>query len=99
MRLIDADVLKLELRKYQIESLIEHNEEKNVFDIINEQPTAYDVEKVVEGLEDIKEAVSGCFGTMCSECKYTKKCYTGELSYKVAIDNAIAIVKRGGIDE
>lgn len=97
-RLIDVDALKQDLRKYQIESLIAHNEEKNVFDVINEQPTAYDVERVVDGLEDIKEAVSGCFGTMCSECKYTKKCYAGELSYKVAIDNAISVVKRGGVE-
>ena len=46
--------------------------EKNI-KLIMDMPKAYDVEKVVAGLEDIKEAVSGCFGTMCSECKYTKK--------------------------
>lgn len=53
MRLIDADVLKLELQRYQIESLIEHSEEKNVFDVINEQPTAFDRENVVAELEQL----------------------------------------------
>lgn len=53
-RLIEVDALKQALRKCQIESLITHNEEKNVFDIINEQPTAYDVEKVVAELEERK---------------------------------------------
>lgn len=51
-RLIDADALKQALRKCQIESLIAHTEEKNVFDIINEQPTAYNVDAVVEQLEE-----------------------------------------------
>lgn len=51
-RLIDADALKQDLRKCQIESLIAHTEEKNVFDVINEQPTAYDVEKVMDQLEE-----------------------------------------------
>lgn len=52
MRLIDANALKQALRKCQIESLIEHTEKKNVFDIIDEQPTAYDVDKVVAELEN-----------------------------------------------
>lgn len=49
--LISRSALKQALRKCQIESLIAHTEEKNVFDIINEQPTAYDVEKVVAELD------------------------------------------------
>lgn len=49
--LIKRSALKQDLRKCQIESLIEHTEKKNVFDIIDEQPTAYDVDKVVEELE------------------------------------------------
>ena len=71
--------------------------EKNI-NLIMDMPKAFDVEKVVEGLKDIKEAVSGCYGVMCYECQYTKKCYTGEMSYKVAIDKAIDIVKAGGVE-
>ena len=70
-----------------------------VIDIITAQPIAYNVDAVVAELEDIKEAVNGCFGIMCSECKYTQKCHTGEMDYKVAIDNAIDIVRKGGVDE
>ena len=69
-----------------------------VIDIITAQPTAYDVEKVVEGVMDIKELANGCFGIMCSECKYTQKCHEGEMDYKVALDKAIDIVKRGGVE-
>lgn len=92
MRLIDAD------------AFIEYaNNRQDLFadeltGMINEQQTAYDVENVVAELEDIKKAVSGCFGTMCSECKYTEECYEGEKGYKVAIDKAIDIVKRGGVE-
>lgn len=99
MRLIDADAL---IEFIDAGHLRHPSElcfsELDVVNMLNHAPIAYDVEKVLDGLEDIKEAVSGCFGTMCSECKYTKKCYTGELSYKVAIDNAISVVKRGGVE-
>ena len=50
--LISKSALKKELRKHQIESLIAHNEEKNVFDIINEMPCAYNVERVDEQILD-----------------------------------------------
>lgn len=95
--LIDRQVV-IDLLKKNVSGDIEELVTSKNIRLIAEMPTAYDVEKVVEGLEGIKEAVSGCFGTMCSECKYTKKCYTGELSYKVAIDNAISVVKRGGVE-
>lgn len=92
MRLIDADVLKLELQKYQIEILIEHSEEKNVFDVINEQPTAYDREKVVE---EIKEQ----FG--CKDCEYVDEFQhpaCNECAELEVIDDICNIVKRGGVE-
>lgn len=81
-RLIDADALKQNLRKCQIESLIAHTEEKNVFDIINEQPTAYDVEKVEEQIEEMFGVDPMYYGT---EAMW-------------AVDKAIDIVKRGGVE-
>lgn len=48
MRLIDADALIEKLNKNSIFSKITNAEDKSVIDIINEQPTAYDVEVVVE---------------------------------------------------
>ena len=92
MRLIDADVLKLELRKCQIESLIEHSEEKNVFDVINEQPTAFDREKVVE-------EIKAQFG--CKDCEYEDKfphpVCNGCAELEV-IDDICNIVRKGGVE-
>lgn len=83
MRLIDADVLKLELQKYQIESLIEHSEEKNVFDVINEQPTAFDREKVVAELQRASMIIDSNENNI--------KCAIEE-------NLAVHIVKRGGVE-
>lgn len=69
-----------------------------VVDMIENQPTAFDTEKVVEQLEERKAYASGCFGVMCSDCKYTEECHEGEKSYKVAFDSAIDIVKKGGVE-
>ena len=56
MRLIDADALKDTLLKYHYTT--EHNQ---IFRYIDEQPTAYSVEKVVEQLEnDEKYTFDGC---------------------------------------
>ena len=80
MRLIDADALKQALRNCQIESLIAHTEGKNVFDIINEQQTAYDVDAVVEQIEEM-------FGV---DPMY----YGAEARW--AVDKAIEIVRKAG---
>lgn len=56
MRLIDADKLKDSLLKYHYTT--EHNQ---IFRYIDEQPTAYSVERVVEQLEnDEKYTFDGC---------------------------------------
>lgn len=56
MRLIDADKLKDTLLKYHYTT--EHNQ---IFRYIDEQPTAYSVERVVEQLEnDEKYTFDGC---------------------------------------
>lgn len=57
-----------------------------------ESKPAYDVEAVVAELEKIKK-VSACDEIRCDECKYTKICFEGEKSYKVALDRATSIVR------
>ena len=64
---------------------------------IIEQPTAYDIDKVIEELEEIKG--SACDGKSCSECEYTSDCLEGEQSEKVAIDKAIEIVNQGCVSD
>lgn len=82
--LISRSALKQDLRKHQIESLIAHTEEKNVFDVINEQPTAYDVEKVMDQLEE----------NQTIKFHFTGEPPTQTIDYETAID----IVKRGGVE-
>lgn len=96
MRLIDADALYEKLQNdstYDLDFM-----DYELREIIDNQPTAFDTEKVVEQLEERKEEVSGCFEVMCSDCKYTEECHEGEKDYKVAFDSAIDIVKKGGVE-
>ena len=49
MRLIDADVMHREIDKYDLEGRMSL---KNIKRYIDAQPTAYDIDKVVEQLEE-----------------------------------------------
>ena len=81
MRLIDADKLRWEIR---------NNAPRNVpmwvYDTIDIQPTAYDVDKVVKELEEwsFNADVNVGDGTIMNQ-------------NLIARDNAIGIVKDGGI--
>ena len=91
MRLIDADALKDTLLKYNYTTA--HNQ---IFRYIDEQPTAYDVDKVVEKLENEKyihtENYNISFYRDYPEIKQRYKQVCG------VIDKAIEIVKGGGAD-
>ena len=93
-RLIDADKLMLHLNDYALqEAPFGRNDSKNQKEIyetikecmkaVEEQPTAFDV----DNNED------------CVYCKYLNECWDGDMSEEHAIDMAIEIVKRGGLDE
>lgn len=88
MRLIDADLLKEKISKWLKPSKPGETEMIEVADAlvstmmeIDEQPTAYDVDKVVESLMNRFRVVSNDEG----------------LEWNRAIDYAIGIVKGGGI--
>lgn len=51
MRLIDADELIKYIKTWEIGTSIS-SDQKEFIDCVNEQPTAFDVDKVVEQLED-----------------------------------------------
>lgn len=57
---------------------------RDIEEAISEQPTAYDVDKVVKQLEELKETIYESYGL-------------GNGAY-VAVCNAIEIVKRGGVE-
>ena len=60
---------------------------KDVKTIIKEQPTAYDIDKIVEKLEEIRAKKT------CNK----EKCDTKEICRICVVDDAIEIVKRGGV--
>ena len=80
MRLIDVDKLFKTLNKLEIPFYADIN------NVINSQPTAYNVDKVVEQLEDYK---------MWKELLI----YDLDFRERQIIKKALDIVKRGGIDE
>ena len=107
MRLIDADNLEKAIAQYFKSHITDNSCTVDAVDcawdmcrLVEEQPIAYDVGKVVEQLEVIKENEYGaCEGENCGYCKYFNTCWDGEMSDKLALDKAIKIVKGGGIDE
>ena len=60
---------------------------KDVKTIIKEQPTAYDIDKIVEKLEKIR----------VKETCNKEKCDTKEICRICVVDDAIEIVKQGGV--
>ena len=89
-RLIDADKLKADLEK-----AISKNEDMDCLDflhiasVIDKQPTAYDPDKVVEQLEEIRVKKT------CNK----EKCDTKELCRICVVDDAIEIVKQVGVSD
>lgn len=88
MRLIDADNLNFEGQNYNKSQM------KSILDFIDAQPTAYDVDKVVEQLEDLKSRVP--VNRVLDDIINDKP---KELGMLISYDKAIEIVKAGGIDE
>lgn len=83
-RLIDADKI--------IDSLGNSDMDFAIGAVIDEQPTVFDVDKVIERLEEKKRAFKLCLGTNDStqRLKYIEKEQTIAL--------AIEIVKGGGVE-
>ena len=72
---------------------------KDVKTIIKEQPTAYDIGKVVEELEELKNK-DICDYLDCDVCLYYKKCeLETDQSNNLKWDKAIEIVKHGGVSD
>lgn len=99
MRLIDADALI----EFMDPGHLRHPgelafSELDVVNMLNHAPTAYDVDKAVSDLEQLK--LDGvCNNENCVNCRYYGDCVAGEKREELALDKAIEIVKRGGLDE
>ena len=87
MKIIDADKLLNKIDAYMCGS----QDVMFVKELIKEQPTAFDVDKVVEQLEETREKDIPRINNTT-----TKR---DEKVYKLAMSYAIDIVKAGGLDE
>ena len=87
--------LDIMTKKYQKEI---YETIKECIKAVEDQPTAYDANNVVSGLEQLK-LDGACNNEDCGYCKYLNECWDGDMSEEHAIDMAIEKVKRGGLDE
>ncbi len=98
MRLIDADELKEELsQQWFIDILLTKTNSNDMSSALAEkidsQPTAYDVDKVVEQLEEAKSMVP-----VNRVLDYITKDKPKELGQLIAYDKSIKIVKASGMN-
>lgn len=98
MRLIDAGKLEEKVREYFKEKIARGvyavdtvNCSADICGMVEEQPTAFDVEQVVRELRDLKMRY---YLTIANTGDADKDC--AYLNTANAIDKAIEIVKRGG---
>jgi hypothetical protein len=91
-RLIDADELIKYIKIWEIGTSIS-SDQKEFIDCVSKQLTAFDVDKVVEQLEEVKKIMTSpvtkdCFGEECRASGCTV----------YLISKAIEIVKGGGVE-
>ena len=86
MRLIDADVFKSQIAGMAISNNYPANKANALCELIDAQPTAYDVDSVVKQLEKEKNPLYREDGSLMGERTV------------IRIDKAIEIVKGGGVD-
>lgn len=95
-RLID-DGLVLDNLSGRLESMKDYD---SVKDVINNMPTAYDVDKVVEQLEERTAFLKDCTKYGNKTAEQQSKSYDTMMMYEVKdlIDDLLDIVKAGGVD-
>ena len=96
MRLIDADEFQKQKAGMAILNNYPPNKANALCELVDNQPTAFDVENVVSNLEQLK--LDGAC-EYCGYCECLNECWDGDMSEEHAINMAIEIVKRGGLDE
>lgn len=91
-RLIDTDELIKYIKIWEIGTSIS-SDQKEFIDCVNKQPTVFDVDKVVEQIEQLKMRY---FLTIANTGDADKDCTYKNIAN--AIDKAIEIVKGGGAE-
>ena len=95
-RLIDAGLV-LDSLSGRLESMKDYDAVK---DVINNMPTAYDPDKVVEQLEERTTFLEECTKYGNKDAEQQEKSYATMMMYEVAylVDDLLEIVKGGGVD-
>ena len=72
-----------------------------IIDEIKEQPTAYDIDKVVEELEERTDFLKNCTKYGNKNARQQAESYSTMMMYEVAdlVDDLIEIVKQGGVSD
>lgn len=92
MRLIDADKLKKEIH-------CAYSDDLEILEKIENQPTAFDVEKVIEEFENLQEVeLHMCDELVVGDADTQYNDGVSQGRYEAFIE-AIKIVERGGVDE
>lgn len=87
MRLIDADELRKEIH-------MSYSDDLGIRELIDRQPTAYDVDKVVERLENMRDTITHNI-SLNSQGENIDEEILNEVSHYQKI---IKIIKSGGIE-
>lgn len=95
-RLIDAGLV-LDNLSGRLESMKDYDAVK---DVINNMPTAYDADKVVEQLEERTAFLKDCTKYGNNDAEQQAKSYDTMMLYEVAdlVEDLVEIVKGGGMD-
>ena len=74
---------------------------ENIREIINNQTTAYDIDKVVEELEERADFLKDCTKYGNKNAKQQEKSHSTMMMYEVAdlVDDLIQTVKQGSVDD
>lgn len=90
-RLIDADKLINKLKEYTRTNNVEFNGAcRNIIEVVKEQPIAFDVDEVVEQIEEIGDR-------LCNSVKCNKNC--ADCEHGCLMRGITEAIKAGGIDE
>lgn len=99
-RLIDADAFERQIAGTTIANSYSVNKANALCELIDAQPTAFNLDKVVKQLEERTAFLDGCTKYDNETAEQQKKSYDTMMMYEVKdlVDDLIEIVKGGGVD-
>lgn len=100
MRLIDADTFKKQIAGMTIANNYPVNKASALCDLIDAQPTAYDLDKAVELMKKRTAYLQDCTKYGNETEKQRDRSYSTMMLYEVAdlVEDLLEIVKGGGVD-